>query len=167
MGITALGPRRKIIHGLSELRKESSAVETCTNSHSPSVIGKQSNHGSDGREGSINGTNKTPANKLITDYFPGFATNKKNPCSTSSGEKDVGKKLPDSLPKGKIAKRNVRNAKPGNVPVWSCIPGTPFRVVSDSNSINRIVDCCPVMFYLFIYHFLTGIVNISLTWPFG
>ncbi|XP_022936316.1 DNA cross-link repair 1A protein [Cucurbita moschata] len=130
VGITALGPRRKITRALSELRKESSAVETCTNTHAPSGTGQHSNNGSDGCEESTNGTNRTPTNKLITDYFPGFATNKKNACSISTGQRDVGKKLPDSLnkDKSKTAKRNVRNEKLGNVPVWSCIPGTPFRV---------------------------------------
>ncbi|CAK9317573.1 unnamed protein product [Citrullus colocynthis] len=146
MGITALGPRRKITHALSELRKESSAVETCTNSHAPSGIGQQSNNGSDGREGSINGINRTPANKLITDYFPGFVTNKKNACSIISGQKDVGKKIPDSLHKGKTAKRNVRNGKLGNVPAWSCIPGTPFRV----DAFRHLRGDC---FHWFLTHF--------------
>ncbi|XP_038897130.1 uncharacterized protein LOC120085288 isoform X2 [Benincasa hispida] len=146
MGITALGPRRKITHALSELRKESAAVETCTNSHAPSGTGQQSNNGSDGREGSIKGTNRTPANKLITDYFPGFATNKKNACNISSGQKDVGKKIPDSLNKGKTAKRNVRNGKLGNVPVWSCIPGTPFRV----DAFRHLRGDC---FHWFLTHF--------------
>ena len=154
MGITALGPRRKITHALSELRKESSLVETSTNSRAYSSTGQQSNNGSDGREGSTNGTNKTPPNKLITDYFPGFATNKKNPCSSSSVQKDVGKKIPDSLNKGKTAKRNVRNRKLGNVPVWSCIPGTPFRVVSYSNLMNSCllsVNALFVFIYIYIY----------------
>ncbi|KGN55391.1 DNA cross-link repair 1A protein [Cucumis sativus] len=146
MGITALGPRRKITHALSELRKESSLVETSTNSRAYSSTGQQSNNGSDGREGSTNGTNKTPPNKLITDYFPGFATNKKNPCSSSSVQKDVGKKIPDSLNKGKTAKRNVRNRKLGNVPVWSCIPGTPFRV----DAFRHLRGDC---FHWFLTHF--------------
>lgn len=166
MGITALGPRRKITHALSELRKESSAVETCTNSHAPSGTGQQSNNGSDGREGSINGINRTPANKLITDYFPGFATNKKNACSIISGQKDVGKKIPDSLHKGKTAKRNVRNGKLGNVPAWSCIPGTPFRVVSNSNLMNSCLLSVNALFICILF-FLIGVGYIGLTWPFS
>ncbi|XP_022139623.1 DNA cross-link repair 1A protein-like isoform X2 [Momordica charantia] len=146
MGITALGPRRKITHALSELRKDSCAVETCTNSHAPSSIGQQSNRGSDGREGSINGANKTPANKLITDYFPGFASDKKNSCSIPSGQKDVEKKLSDSSHRGKTVKRNVKNGKLGNVPVWSCIPGTPFRV----DAFRHLRGDC---FHWFLTHF--------------
>jgi len=166
VGITALGPRRKITRALSELRKESSAVETCTNTHAPSGTGQHSNNGSDGCEESTNGTNRTPTNKLITDYFPGFATNKKNACSISTGQRDVGKKLPDSLnkDKSKTAKRNVRNEKLGNVPVWSCIPGTPFRVVSNSNLMNSCLLSVNALFvdiYIYIYRNCMYCINMA------
>lgn len=54
MGIAALGPRKKIIHALSEFRKEgTSAVELQTNVSK--VVGDEAA--------------KNAANKLITDFF--------------------------------------------------------------------------------------------------
>ncbi|KAJ6745874.1 DNA CROSS-LINK REPAIR PROTEIN PSO2/SNM1-RELATED [Salix koriyanagi] len=76
IGVTALGPRKKIVHALSELRKGSyRAVEVHGDAHASGEVGSRGSHGAEMQveASKIIGddTSKLTANKLITDYFPG------------------------------------------------------------------------------------------------
>ena len=115
IGITSLGPRKKIIHALGELRKkhdDPSEVED--------VVLNSEN------------TKKTKVpmngNKLITEYFQcsPFDQRQRRACKVNK---------PSNLNKKKISSAKIptrRSAGKGKVkdtPLWCCIPGTPFRVV--------------------------------------
>lgn len=133
IGITALGPRKKIIHALSELRKESAhVVKTHPDMHACSEAQRQNTNGleihNDASDRTIEDTKKLAANKLITDYFPGSAINRKK-VNTSKGQRGLGKGCSDSGSKSAVAKKYLRNGKLKDVPLWCCIPGTQFRVV--------------------------------------
>lgn len=124
IGVTALGPRKKIIHALSSLRKENSkAVDTDT-ANSKTVADDSS---------------KTAANKLITDFFPGFVAQKKNKNSTPSGRIEVEKSHPSSRNGRFVVKNNARKEKVRDIPVWCCIPEMPFRVVNCLQSVPAII----------------------------
>ncbi|GMY29092.1 DNA cross-link repair protein SNM1-like [Fagus crenata] len=135
IGITALGPRKKIVHALTELRKESAHLfeTTHTDIHACSEPQRcSSSHGvemhNDASEGTVDETNKVAAaNKLITDYFPGSATDRKK-LTTSRGHSRVEKRCSNSGRKRAMAKNDVENRKFKDIPLWCCIPGTPFRV---------------------------------------
>lgn len=132
IGITALGPRKKIIHALSELRKESAhVVKTHPDMHACSEAQRQNTNGleihNDASDRTIEDTKKLAANKLITDYFPGSAINRKK-VNTSKGQRGLGKGCSDSGSKSAVAKKYLRNGKLKDVPLWCCIPGTQFRV---------------------------------------
>ncbi|XP_004501410.1 uncharacterized protein [Cicer arietinum] len=130
MGITALGPRKKIVHALSELRRgidpsnekpEDDVVE-------PRRIRNQkvkSQHGKSDRK--IDGTVKPAANKLITEYFPGFATNGKK-VSAPPGEQHEMKNNGSVSDRKRKAKNMSTSTKIRDVPIWCTIQGTPFRV---------------------------------------
>ncbi|CAD6219083.1 unnamed protein product [Miscanthus lutarioriparius] len=113
IGITSLGPRKKIIHALGELRKkhdDPSVVEDVLNSEN---------------------TKKTKVpmngNKLITEYFQcsSFDQRQRRACKVNK---------PSNLDEKKISSAKIptrRSAGKGKVkdtPLWCCIPGTPFRV---------------------------------------
>ncbi|KAG2309681.1 hypothetical protein Bca4012_081405 [Brassica carinata] len=134
IGITSLGPRKKIVNALSTLREETFAQSLSTSS---SVTERQ-------RERSTNRkaseTKKPTANKLITEFFPGQATD--------------GTKI-RKLPKEPVTeqscrraavRRNGNNGKSKVVPQWNCVPGTPFRVDA-FKYLTR--DCC----HWFLTHF--------------
>ncbi|KAA8546200.1 hypothetical protein F0562_003061 [Nyssa sinensis] len=112
IGVTALGPRKKIVHALNELRKEGAkALEiNLDTSKAP------------------NDTRKLAANKLITDYFPGSAVDRKKDCTNSIRQSDILKNHSDSGHKQVAGKSLVRNRKHRDIPLWCSIPGTPFRV---------------------------------------
>ncbi|KAK9102401.1 hypothetical protein Sjap_019655 [Stephania japonica] len=114
IGITTLGSRKKIVHARNELR-------TCN---------KQLDDGKDNAV-SINSDNtpKAAGNKLITEYFPGSSAVRRNrdnvPQATGLGS-GKGKSGADC---NKVAgKRGMKNKRSGDIPLWCCIPGTPFRV---------------------------------------
>ncbi|WOG81518.1 hypothetical protein DCAR_0100668 [Daucus carota subsp. sativus] len=113
IGVTALGPRKKIIHALCALRKENNnAVDTDTR-NSKTVADDSS---------------KIAANKLITDFFPGFGGQKINKNSTPGGRIEVEKSRPNTRKTRSAVKNNSRKEKLRDIPVWCCIPETPFRV---------------------------------------
>ncbi|KAG8375453.1 hypothetical protein BUALT_Bualt10G0101500 [Buddleja alternifolia] len=115
IGITALGPRKKILHSLRELRDDSTrTVEPKT----------------DGSKGVADET-KLVANKLITDFFSGPPSERRRGNVTSNGQNgqnNVKRRQVESTCKGIEGKGRVRNGKQKDVPLWCCIPGTPFRV---------------------------------------
>ncbi|KAK9142145.1 hypothetical protein Syun_011545 [Stephania yunnanensis] len=114
IGITTLGSRKKIVHALNELRK----------------CNKQLDDGKDnGVSTNPDNTPKAVGNKLITEYFPGSSAVRRNrdnvPHVTGLGS-GKGKSGSDC---NKVAvKRGVKNKRCGDIPLWCCIPGTPFRV---------------------------------------
>lgn len=108
IGITALGPRKKIVHALSELRTEGSEEVKL-----PEKIAHKD-------------TNIAP-NKLITDFFPGFAGKVKKSCNTGA---QVGRTNSNDGNKHTKVKTDFLNRKLRDIPSWCSITGTPFRVVS-------------------------------------
>ncbi|KAK8509159.1 hypothetical protein V6N13_062213 [Hibiscus sabdariffa] len=131
IGVTALGPRKKIVHALSELRKEGShEAETCVGHHSHGNGSARSNRGKMQTElsnVSDDETTKPAANKLITDFFPGLVSDRKKVCAPPRGQHISGKDQSNSGRKP-VQKNHVKNGKLKNIPTWCCIPGTPFRV---------------------------------------
>ncbi|ERN05595.1 uncharacterized protein LOC18433777 isoform X1 [Amborella trichopoda] len=113
LGINALGPRRKILHALNELRKQNMQPSEVQTDHSSIAIND-------------NGKLVVPGNKLITEFFQGSSTAAGFQGSRASGsrprqETALGSK--GSRIRNPVSATNVRD-----IPPWSCIPGTPFRV---------------------------------------
>lgn len=134
IGITALGPRKKIGHALSELRKGSThKVDT----HKHVTARQQSIDGADtevdASEAIVDPTTKLTANKLITDYFPGSVTNKIKGCILY-GERQAAEKKTVGSNRKQVVKNHARSGKLRDPPSWCCIPETPFRVVSGISS---------------------------------
>ncbi|KAL7001828.1 hypothetical protein U1Q18_002976 [Sarracenia purpurea var. burkii] len=115
IGITALGPRKRIFHALSELRKGSTK--------SPEIR-------IDSTKDTIDETGRLAANKLITDYFPGPAGHRKKDCTSSSGQPGAEKGHSDARRKQIVVKKNVKSKTLRDIPQWCNVPGTPFRVVN-------------------------------------
>ncbi|KAM7507399.1 hypothetical protein LguiA_017852 [Lonicera macranthoides] len=131
IGITALGPRKKIIHALSLFREEgTNTTETHTDAPKPIV----------------EETDKQVATKLITDYFPGHVADRPKVCVTSRGKNKVEKSNSDSGCKSVVVKSHVKNRKLRDIPLWCSIPGTPFRV----NAFKYLRRDC---FHWFLTHF--------------
>ncbi|KAM2969073.1 hypothetical protein FF2_016230 [Malus domestica] len=129
IGITALGPQKKIVHALAQLRE--GATTTTTSSTEAQPRKKRANGvdmPNDASEAPVNDVSKTAANKLITDYFPGFGTARKQVCTTSREQQRVEKRVSGSGQKRGVANNNATNRKLRDIPSWCCIPGTPFRV---------------------------------------
>ncbi|GMP83965.1 hypothetical protein CsSME_00037689 [Camellia sinensis var. sinensis] len=113
IGVTALGPRKKIVQSLSELKKESSKTTEIRTNASRDVTDE---------------TSRVAVSKLITDYFPGSVGHRKKDCTPSSGQREIEKSHADARRKQIVVKKNVMNGKLRDIPQWCCIPGTPFRV---------------------------------------
>ncbi|PON61631.1 Receptor-like tyrosine-protein kinase [Trema orientale] len=132
IGITALGPRKKIVHALSQLRKGSGqAIEADTACHASGELGKSTNGVEmpfDVSEQVTDSASKIAANKLITDYFPGSSIDMKKVCNSSKEQSAVVKRSSGSGSKHAMGKNNVTKGKLKNPPSWCCVPGTPFRV---------------------------------------
>ncbi|KAG5244044.1 DNA cross-link repair protein [Salix suchowensis] len=132
IGVTALGPRKKIVHALSELRKGSyRAVEVHGDAHASGEVGSRGSHGAEMQveASKIIGddTSKLTANKLITDYFPGSVPIKKKTCVISREQRGAEKSQPGYVHKQGV-KKNTKKGKLRDIPSWCSIPGTPFRV---------------------------------------
>ncbi|KAK4435776.1 DNA cross-link repair 1A protein [Sesamum alatum] len=112
IGITALGPRKKILHALRELRNNS------TRATEPKA---------DVSKGIADET-KLGTNKLITDYFSGPLSERKRGGDTTNVQNNVRRNRAISTHRSIQRNDRVRNGKQKDVPLWCCIPGTPFRV---------------------------------------
>lgn len=130
MGITCLGPRKKIIHALGELRKKN---DHANDAEADVLISEN--------------TKKTGlpmnGNKLITEYFRCSSFDQKRrkvnkPSNLNSQKNSSAKHAPS---RNRTGKTKVRGT-----PLWCCIPGTPFRV--DAFRYLR-GDCC----HWFLTHF--------------
>lgn len=134
IGITALGPRKKIVHALSLLRKGSvQAIEGHTASLTSSERGRGTNGvemSSDISERVTDNTSKVAATKLITDYFPGFSPDRKKVCNTPGQQSAAVQRSSGSTSgsgcKHVTGKKQVTRGKLKDPPSWCCIPGTPF-----------------------------------------
>ncbi|KAJ8433613.1 hypothetical protein Cgig2_023552 [Carnegiea gigantea] len=110
IGVTALGPRKKIVQSIKELRKKDKASTESTNYDS---------------DYTVDSAKKLAANRLITDYFSSPSVGK-NQNLASSRKPQTGK--PQSTRRHQVLVKNSRNGKNKVVPSWCSIPGTPFRV---------------------------------------
>ncbi|GJN33892.1 hypothetical protein PR202_gb22521 [Eleusine coracana subsp. coracana] len=117
MGITSLGPRKKIIHALDEMRKKKDDV----NDMEADLLNSESSK-----------TTKLPmnGNKLITEYFQCSSSDQRqrrvckvNKASNMNGQKNSNAKIAPK--RSRAVKGKVKDT-----PLWCCIPGTPFRVIS-------------------------------------
>lgn len=152
MGIIALGPRKKIVHALSELRK---GTAPSNEKHEDAVAeprrikNQRVKLQHDKSERKVDGTGKPAANKLITEYFPGFTTNGKKVSAPPEEQHEIKSSGLVSNPKQK-AKTSSTNRKLRDVPKWCSIQGTPFRVV---NSILH--DMCFFVYTPLMHSFKT------------
>lgn len=113
IGIDALGPRKKIVHALNELRRRNHLPDTDKNISSAAIVENIKPHFS--------------GNKLITEYFQGSVVDRH---SVRNHNKPLnGRITKDSIPKRKPTRNTVSKGKVREIPPWCCIPGTPFRVV--------------------------------------
>ncbi|KAI4316447.1 hypothetical protein L6164_024425 [Bauhinia variegata] len=132
MGITALGPRKKIVHALCELRKQ--AAPSNEKQEAEVEHGRIRNSRvklqNDPSERKVDETSKSAANKLITDYFTGSASNRKKVSATPGGRSGMKNSGSGSVDKSKAKNPSTTNTKRKlrDIPSWCCIPGTPFRV---------------------------------------
>ncbi|XVE53817.1 hypothetical protein DITRI_Ditri03aG0032500 [Diplodiscus trichospermus] len=131
IGVTALGPRKKILHALNELRKGCSyAAETHVGHPSHENGSAKSNRAKTETEicNVTDGeTSKPAANKLITDFFPGLVSNRKKVCTPTIGQ-HISRRGPSDSGCRLVQKNHIKNGKLKDIPTWCCIPGTPFRV---------------------------------------
>lgn len=110
IGINALGPRKKILQSLKQLRNEHDISEEQGNSDSGNTV---------------NVTKKPATNKLITQYFSSPTSENKNAAS-SRQKADTAKSKPRQR---QIPAKSIPNGKNKDIPPWCSIAGTPFRVV--------------------------------------
>ncbi|OMO67040.1 hypothetical protein CCACVL1_20825 [Corchorus capsularis] len=131
IGVTALGPRKKILHALSELRKGSSYEAETHVGHPSHENGSAKSNKAKKLTGISNVAddepNKPAANKLITDFFPGLVSDRKKVHAPPRGQHISGKSHSDSGPR-RVQKSHVKDRKLKEILIWCCIPGTPFRV---------------------------------------
>ncbi|KAK0571238.1 hypothetical protein LWI29_012953 [Acer saccharum] len=133
IGVTALGPRKKIVHALREARKGClAAVEEKVDAHSLcNGSNSRGNHTSERQNEAskviVDGSSKSAANKLITDFFPGSVTDGKKVC-TSSGGQSGSRKSNSGSGRKPVAKNHGKKGKFKDTPSWCSVPGTPFRV---------------------------------------
>ncbi|KAF3792314.1 DNA cross-link repair 1A protein [Nymphaea thermarum] len=115
LGITNLGPRRKIVSALNELRRKGL----------PDVDAKKEDiHCLEEKQVSV------PGNKLITEFFlasPNVQRKQQEPGTVSTKQK-IQRATTSSATKGRRHVKKLGHSKLKDTPTWCCIPGTPFRV---------------------------------------
>ncbi|KAH0969718.1 hypothetical protein GBA52_028314 [Prunus armeniaca] len=113
IGIAALGPRKKIVHALTQLREGTTSPGIEAQPRKRSASGVETVN--DASEEPVDNS-KTAVNKLITDYFPGFTTARKQVCTTSGEQQRVEKRGSGSGHKGGAAKNHVTTRKLRDIP---------------------------------------------------
>ncbi|XP_039126891.1 LOW QUALITY PROTEIN: uncharacterized protein LOC120263030 [Dioscorea cayenensis subsp. rotundata] len=116
IGISALGPRKKIVHALKELRNR--------NNHTEEKESEASHSSSCNANMKLSSTD----NKLITEYFQGPKVDRKTVCSHNKQLTVTEKGSNDSARKKVGVRKSSSISKSKDTPAWCCIPGTPFRV---------------------------------------
>lgn len=117
MGITTLGPRKKITHALGELRKKHDDA----NDTEAGVLSS---------ENTKKAKLLTNGNKLITEYFRCSSFDQRQ--SSKACKVNKPSNLNEQKKSSATAPTRISRAGKGKVkdtPLWCCIPGTPFRVV--------------------------------------
>lgn len=109
------------MNALSTLREEAQAQSRCTSSQ----VTERQRDKSTNRKASE--PRKPTANKLITEFFPGQATDSTK--IRKSPKEAAAEKSPSDSGCRRAVRRNCNNGKSKVTPQWNCIPGTPFRVV--------------------------------------
>ncbi|XP_058079465.1 uncharacterized protein LOC131227689 isoform X2 [Magnolia sinica] len=115
IGITALGPRKKIVHALKELKRN--------------IHGHESNMDTSRTRTSENKSLFLPGNKLITQFFEGpSAVDRNRNSGPPKSQHRVERSNNDSGRKRATVRRRASSGRLRDIPPWCCIPGTPFRV---------------------------------------
>ncbi|KAI0494571.1 hypothetical protein KFK09_024709 [Dendrobium nobile] len=115
IGVVAVGPRKKIVHALNELRQRNCLAQDGENNPSNAASDDKKNIG-------------LPGNKLITQYFHGPVAYKArgfNPLRSFNHVENASK---FSTQKRVGTRRNANRRRVREIPPWCCITGTPFRV---------------------------------------
>ena len=107
LGIHALGPRKKIVHALNDMRSGNGIKVSNVN-----LIDKAKPSG---------------GNKLITEFFRVPRSFKGRSETVYQATTNCGSTKSSKKVTGKKGFKN--NSRLRDVPSWCCIPGTPFRVV--------------------------------------
>jgi len=115
MGITALGPRKKITHALGELRKKHDDANDVE-------AGVSSSENTKKTKLPMNG------NKLITEYFRCSSDQRQSRACQVNKPSNLNEQKKSSA-KVPTRRSDAGKAKAKDTPLWCCIPGTPFRVV--------------------------------------
>lgn len=116
MGVVALGPRKKIVHALNELRQKGSHGQGTENGNFVIPVNE-------------NTKGLAAGNKLITEYFPGSAIGRNRPSNQSNTRHGIEKASKDSVRKRGGPRNHASRGKVRDMPPWCHVPGTPFRVV--------------------------------------
>lgn len=111
IGVTALGPRKKILQSLKELRERDNIL-----------IDQED----DGSAHTMDAAKKLHMNRLITEFFS-CPISDGNKNLTSSRQQQLGKTQQLSC-QGRVPVKNMLDGKRKDVPSWCSVPGTPFRV---------------------------------------
>ncbi|GAB2250737.1 hypothetical protein Droror1_Dr00016987 [Drosera rotundifolia] len=111
MGITALGPRKKILHALAEFRKG--------DDHSSHMKPEEC-------KPEVGGTRKLPSNRLITDFFAGSVSEKRS-CKKSKDHSKLPKDEYNTV-QNSAKRKFVPGRRAKEIPPWRFIEGTSFRV---------------------------------------
>ncbi|BBM99861.1 DNA cross-link repair 1A protein [Marchantia polymorpha subsp. ruderalis] len=121
IGVACLGPRRKILGALQDL-KSGETFKRPISTESPSSLAEDDTLKIEKACGKDN-------LNLITRFFPmmGTGSRKTSVTSVAKQNKVVGK---DGRTSGKLSSRPRVSTRPNikGLPAWMCIPGTPFRV---------------------------------------
>ncbi|GAA0167621.1 DNA metabolism protein [Lithospermum erythrorhizon] len=113
IGLTALGPRMKIVHALHELRRD----------HDRSLEKQTDNSVKE-----IQGNDIQSKTKLITDFFHGSAAATPTIRTTNTGQTGVTNSPSVRTSKKNVNKKPSKSRKNRDIPPWCSIPGAPFRV---------------------------------------
>jgi hypothetical protein len=108
LGIAALGPRRKIVCALKELKKQGASSSSLPEAHGPT-------------DQSHSNPRVVIAKKHITDFF-GNGSERLNSGTTANDREGPGRKRSQRKPA-------MGGVSDNSIPPWMCIPGTSFKVV--------------------------------------